>query len=295
MKRSDRMIVIGIALLGLLAAFYFLAVAPKREELSELDQEIAALEASVAEQEQIAAFAEQAKADYDRDYHRLVVLGKAIPGDDDSASLIEQTQSLADRSQVDFRTIVLAAAPVETALPPAAQTTAESAPSGTPTSESEGEASASGEAPAAGETTTAPATPAAVPATETAAAALPIGATVGSAGLPVLPYDLTFNGGFFEIADFMSELDGMVSIESKGIGVDGRLITVDGFTLLGDQDKGFPHLSANLHVTTYVAPADQGTTAGATETAPAPVPGVPVAPATPTTPTTTAAPGTVTP
>ena len=154
MKRSDRMIMIGIALLGLLAAFYFLAVAPKREELSELDQEIAALEASVAEQEQIAAFAEQAKADYDRDYHRLVVLGKAIPGDDDSASLIEQTQSLADRSQVDFRTIVLAAAPVETALPPAAQTTAESAPSGTPTSESEGEASASGEAPAAGETTT---------------------------------------------------------------------------------------------------------------------------------------------
>jgi Tfp pilus assembly protein PilO len=289
-KRSDRMIVIALGLIGLLAAFWFLGVAPKREKLSELDQEISALEASVAEQEQVALAAEQAKADYERDYQRLVVLGKAIPGDDDSASLIDQTQSLADRAKVDFRTIVLAAAPAETAPAPAAQTTAESAPSGTPTSGETGAAPAGGEAPAAGETATA--APAAVPATETAAAALPIGATVGSAGLPVLPYDLSFGGGFFEIADFMSELDGMVSTDSKGIGVDGRLITVDGFTLLGDQEKGFPHLNANLRVTTYVAPADQGTTAGATETAPAPVPGAPVAPAAPTT---TSAPGAVTP
>ena len=114
MKRSDRLIFVGLGLLGLLAAFYFLAVAPKREKVSELDQEISALQASVAEQEQVAAFAEQAKADYEHDYHRLVVLGKAIPGDDDSASLINQTQALADRAKVDFRTIVLAAAPAET-------------------------------------------------------------------------------------------------------------------------------------------------------------------------------------
>jgi Tfp pilus assembly protein PilO len=295
-KRSDRLIVIGLGLAGLLAAFWFLAVAPKREKLSELDDEITSLEASVAEQEQVAAFAEEAKADYERDYHRLVVLGKAIPGDDDSASLIDQTQSLADRTKVDFRTLVLAAPQAETAPPAATQTTAESSPSGTPTSDTGGEAGATegasagteGTAPAAGEAASAPATTAAVPATETAAAALPIGATVGSAGLPVLPYDLSFSGGFFEIADFMSSLDGMVSIDSKGIGVDGRLVTVDGFTLIGDQEKGFPHLNANLRVTTYVAPADQGATAGATPTEPAPVPGAPAAPAAPTT---TSAPG----
>ena len=66
-KRSDRMILIGVALLALLAAFCFLVVAPKREELSELDQESsrprgrgrrAGADRGVRR--------EQAKADYDR-------------------------------------------------------------------------------------------------------------------------------------------------------------------------------------------------------------------------------------
>jgi hypothetical protein len=288
MKRGDRMIVLGLGLIALLAAFWFLAVAPKREELSEFDDQITALEASVAEQEQLAAFAEEAQVDYDRDYHRLVVLGKAIPGDDDSASLIEQTQTLADDAKIDFRTIVLAAADeAEATAPPPVATETTTDP---PPTESTGEGATTttaGTAPPA----TAATTPAA-PATESAAALLPIGATVGSAGLPVLPYDLTFSGGFFEVADFMSELDGMVRVDSKGIGVDGRLLTVDGFSLLVDLERGLPHLNANLRVTSYVAPADQGLTAGATAAAPAPASGAPV---TPTTPTTTSAPGTVTP
>jgi hypothetical protein len=286
MKRGDRMIVLGLGLVALLVGFWFLAVAPKRAELSELDDQITALEGSVAEQEQLAAFAEEAQGDYDRDYHRLVVLGKAIPGDDDSASLIEQTQTLADDARIDFRTIVLAAGDeAEATAPPPVATETTTDP---PPTESTGEGATTAET---GTTATSATTPAA-PATESAAAMLPIGATVGSAGLPVLPYDLTFSGGFFEVADFMSELDGMVRVDSKGIGVDGRLLTVDGFSLLVDLERGLPHLNANLRVTSYVAPADQGLTAGATATAPAPASGAPV---TPTAPTTTSIPGTVTP
>lgn len=286
MKRSDRMIVIALALIGVLAAFWFLVVSPKRAELSELDDQVTALEASVAEQEELAAFAEQAKTDYGRDYHRLVVLGKAIPGDDDSASLIDQTQTLADDARVDFRTLVLAASDSEAvAPPPATETTADPA-----TSESTPPSTGETAAPAGTATTTATAP---APATEAAAAMLPIGATVGSAGLPVLPYDMTFSGGFFEIADFMADLDGLVRVDSKGIGVDGRLLTVDGFALLVDQERGVPHLNANLRVTSYVAPADQGATAGATAAAPAPA-STAAAP-TGTTTTTTAPPGTVVP
>ena len=37
---------------------------------------------------------------------------------------------------------------------------------------------------------------------------LPIGATVGTAGLPVMPYEMEFEGGFFEIADFFGAVDG---------------------------------------------------------------------------------------
>ena len=60
---------------------------------------------------------------------------------------------------------------------------------------------------------------------------LPLGAAVGSAGLPTMPYDLTFTGDFFDIADFMAGLDAMVKVDGKGIGVDGRLLTIDGFSL----------------------------------------------------------------
>jgi hypothetical protein len=45
---------------------------------------------------------------------------------------------------------------------------------------------------------------------------------------------------------------------------------VDGFTLAADPVKGFPALTASLAVTTYLTPATQGLTAGATPTGPAP-------------------------
>ena len=50
--------------------------------------------------------------------------------------------------------------------------------------------------------------------------------------------------------------------------VQGRLLTVDGFNLSVDKARGFPHLEADLKVTTFITPADQGATGGATEEAP---------------------------
>ena len=68
-------------------------------------------------------------------------------------------------------------------------------------------------------------------ATEASAATLPIGASIGPAGLPVMPYDLTFTGDFFQIADFMKRLDAMVHTRQGTVDVTGRLLTVDAFTL----------------------------------------------------------------
>ena len=252
MKATDRSILIGVALLGLLAAFWFLVAAPKRERLSGLDEQVAALQSEVETQESLVANADEARKSFPSDYHSLVVLGKAVPADDDAASLIDQTNTLAQRSGIEFRGLELTqsgeAAPTEP--PPAAETTADGSQDDTSASE-----------PAT--------TPAAVPATEAAAAELPIGASVGSAGLPVMPYDFDFRGDFFQIADFMGRLDDMVRVESKDMGVDGRLLTIDSFTLSGDKADGFPLLDATLHVTSFVAPADEGATAGATPAAPA--------------------------
>jgi hypothetical protein len=275
MKASDRAILIGLLIAGLLAAFWFAVLSPKRDEVSKLDDEIAALEQSVAEQEALATYAEQAKDGYEQNYHRLVVLGKAVPSDDDSASFIEQTNALATRADVDFRSMALASASAPPPPPPASQTTTDqNAAEGEPTA-----GSSSGEATAA---STEP--------TEAAAALLPIGATVGPAGLPVMPYDMAFRGGFFDIADFFEELDSMVDVDAKGVGIGGRLLTVDGFKLTADEAKGFPYLGADLHVTTYVAPAEQGLTGGGTPVAPAASVAAPSGSAPTSTPTPTASP-----
>jgi Tfp pilus assembly protein PilO len=122
------------------------------------------------------------------------------------------------------------------------------------------------------------------------AASLPIGATVGAAGLPILPYDLTFQGSFFDIASFMSGVDSLVHLGEDGgqIVANGRLVTVDGFslkplpTLSGEQE-----LKATFTVTTYVVPSDQGLTAGASPTAPSAPLQPQTTPASTTTPTVT--------
>jgi Tfp pilus assembly protein PilO len=112
----------------------------------------------------------------------------------------------------------------------------------------------------------APTTATGVP-TETAASLLPIGATVGSANLPVLPYNLSFHGNYFQIANFMAGIDSLVSTGKGRIRADGRLITIDAFKIAPPPDA--PGLDADLSVTTFVTPADQGLTAGASPAGPA--------------------------
>jgi Tfp pilus assembly protein PilO len=268
MKSSDRTILLVVVGLVVVGGIWFGLVSPKRSELAKLDEEVATTQAAVAQDEQLALTAAEAKDSYRPAYQRLIGLGKAVPGDDDVASLIDQVDVLATRAGVTFSGLVLA----EDAAGDAA------APAPAPATEPAAGTEPSGDAPAT--------TPAA-PATEAAAANLPLGATVGAAGLPVMPYDLTFSGTFFEIADFMAGLDDLVQVKGEDLGVDGRLITVDGFSLAPDGDVGFPTLTASLRVTTYVAPADQGITGGADPAAPAPAAATPAAttPATPTAPT----------
>jgi hypothetical protein len=84
-----------------------------------------------------------------------------------------------------------------------------------------------------------------------------------------MPYTLTFDGEFFEIADFIKGLDALVKTTNEKVAVDGRLITIDSFSLSPDPAGGFPALQASFTVTTYLTPPDQGVTAGATPASPA--------------------------
>lgn len=107
MTRKNSTLLAVVALGAAIAAFYFLVLSPKREEIARLDGEIAAQEAEVEQARLTLAGYEEARASYKRNYATLARLGKAVPDDDDVRSLMVQLESTADRSGVDFQKIEL--------------------------------------------------------------------------------------------------------------------------------------------------------------------------------------------
>jgi len=252
-------------------------LAPKRQEASALKEDVDQLHSQLAEEQQAVAAGQQAKRSFPGDYRKLVVLGKAIPVDGDQASLLVQIQRLADQSGVSFQSINLSgttgsAASASSTPPP---TSSPSDGSSTPAASTSSDASTTSSDASTSTSSTTPTAEPTATASEASAATLPIGASIGPAGLPVMPYDLTFTGDYFQIADFMKRVNGLVHLRHGAIEVTGRLVTVDAFTLAPVQSESqgltpVPTLSAELSVTTYLTPAEQGLTAGATPTGPAP-------------------------
>jgi len=216
-------VMIGIVVLAI--AFWMAVLSPKREEAAKLDKQAKRVERSLRNHEAEIQLAEDARRDFPGDYQRLVVLGKAVPGDDDTASLLVQVNGIANRSRVRFESLQLSSS------------------------------GSSGEAP--------PASSGTVSATEASASLLPLGAAIGPAGLAVMPYTITLTGNFFTIADFIEGLDSLVKTTNEKVAVDGRLITIDGFSLGVAPEREFPALRASFTVTTYLTPPGEGITAGA--------------------------------
>jgi Tfp pilus assembly protein PilO len=105
--RSNK-ILIAVAVAALAAAaFYFLALAPKREEIARLDGEISSKRTELVQAQQTLVTYEQARKSYKRNYATLARLGKAVPADDDVRSLLVQLQSAADVTGVNFEKIEL--------------------------------------------------------------------------------------------------------------------------------------------------------------------------------------------
>lgn len=264
MKGSDKAVVFGVVMAIILAGFYFKVVSPKREKASSLGKDVTALEAQVSQQKQDAQLGEAARQDFPAYYGRLVVLGKAVPGQADTPSLIVQLNTLAERTHVDFQGIALsndsgsssASAPAPTPTPPSGTAPSTGTTSTTSTTPSTGTPpSTTGSPTSSTASSTSPA-----PATEAGAANLPLGATVGEAGLSTMPYDLTFAGNYFDVADFLKGVDDLVHLQENGqVSSDGRLLTVNGF-LLKPSPKQIPgdpnmRLLVTLSVTSYVTPA----------------------------------------
>ena len=238
-----------------------LALGPRRQEARKLAGQVDQLRASLAESQRKATEAVAAQRPFPTDYQQLVVLGKAVPPSDETSSLLVELSHIAKRSKVKFNSIQLAAGSGEGSSTPARAATI------------------GGSGRRLLKRLAAP-----VPPTEAAASLLPLGATIGSAGLGVMPYDLSFSGNFFHVADFIHGIDSLIHAHNRNVAVDGRLVTLNGFALTADQTHPFPYLTANFSVTTYLTPPSQGVTAGATPAAATPSTATPTAETTPPNP-----------
>jgi hypothetical protein len=228
---TARSIVAVIVIVVLAGAFWLVLLSPKREKSSELSKQEKAVAATVTTEQARAEAGEAAKKAFPQDYRQLVLLGKAVPAEADTPSLLVQLNGLGNDSNAIFKSIGLS--------------------SGTGESE---------------ELTTEGAT--------SASALPPLGASVGPAGLLKMPYELEYEGGFFNVAHFLEKLDSMVQTNGNEVAAKGRLIVVDGFGLtpLSGEEGGrtsSSKLAASISVSTYVTPPGQGVTAGATATGPA--------------------------
>jgi type IV pilus assembly protein PilO len=307
LSERDRKIAVALVPIIVLVAYWFLLLAPKRQEASTASQELAKqTERRDAARTQAQA-SQGAKTDFAADYGEIVRLGKAIPSGVDMPSLMVQLDRAAEGTDIRFTRIATgerdpaAPAPTPAATTPApsgqsgAQNTtpvqaggetAQSAPGGaveaannTAQSESQNAAAASQSGVSPSDTQTSTSTGSGLPIG--GGAATP-GATPTGGSAPALdsvPLELEFVGNFFNLADFFHDVKRFVRVANQNVVVSGRLITVEGVKFSSDPEL-FPRIKAELKATIYLAPKSQGTTAGATPNGPAPAtPGATTTPA----------------
>jgi hypothetical protein len=103
----------------------------------------------------------------------------------------------------------------------------------------------------------------------TPATKLPPGAVqVGSAGFSQMPFQFVFQGDFSSLEDLFGRMERLVTVKGSKLDVSGRLLRVESIQL-APGPGGFPDLAAQITASSYLAPAQQGLTAGATPAAPA--------------------------
>src|ERR1035437_3716095 len=237
MTGRDRIVVVGLAALAVLAAVWLLAVAPEREKAATLATEVSAAQAQLSSAESQLASAARAQAQYEAAYTSIVSLGKAVPADQEVPSLIYQLAQATGQKNVEFASITSGGAGGASASSPASKA---SAPTG------------------AGAATSAAAT-----------------AGAGFTQMPfTFLFNGSFEGlsGLFHQLDGFA-----LRTTSGGLRVGGRLLTVQSIKLAPGTSSGSAsgsgksneQLSATITATAYVLPAGQGLTGGATSAGPA--------------------------
>jgi hypothetical protein len=303
LSARDRKILVFLAPLLVIAAYWFLLLAPKREEVTTASENLTVQEDRLEAARSAASTADDAKDDFQASYATIVRLGKAIPATVDMPSLLVQLEAAAEGTGIRFNTIAAGERTPLAAAAPAEGAPAEGAPAeggeaaSTPAAEAGGAPAQTAPGAAAesahnaeqtSDQRNAAATQSGVDATTSTSAGdggLPVGggtaggtadpaAATSPTGLETVPLTLQFEGNFFKLADFFHELKRFVRVANNDVLVSGRLISVDSVSWASDPEI-FPGVRAEVTATVYLSPLSQGVTAGATPAGPAPAPTTP--------------------
>src|SRR3954447_26310859 len=274
----DRKILLALIPLVAIVGYWFLLLAPKRQEESKVKEELTQAEQVRETAQQKASQLTGAKRSFAADYATVIRLGKSIPVSVDMPSLLVQLDRASRGTGIKFTDVkagerssapAAAPAPASSTGTPSSGSSGPTAPGAAPAQSMPGQAaqnasnavnSANG---ANGANAAAAGSPPAGGTTPTDPAAAP--------GLESIPLSFEFRGSFFHLADFFHRMKRFVRVVNNRVVVRGRLMTINSFSF--DSSENFPEIKAQVSATVYLAPKAQGVDAGASPAGPAPVSG----------------------
>ena len=106
MTTRDRLVLIVIAMLALLAGGWLMLVSPEREKAAKLEAQVNTASTQLTSAEGELATARGAQSRYSTAYTSIVNLGKAVPASQEVPSLIFQLEQASNLKRVDFTSIV---------------------------------------------------------------------------------------------------------------------------------------------------------------------------------------------
>ena len=105
MSRTYKILLVLVVAVLAGGGYWKLLLAPKRAQVVELDERVAVAEAQLAQSRALVVTYQGAQKAYKANYETVVRLGKAVPADDDTRSLLVQLDASAKRAGVDFDAI----------------------------------------------------------------------------------------------------------------------------------------------------------------------------------------------
>ena len=106
MTGRDRLVIVGIAVLAILAAGWLLLVSPERKQATQAQTQVESARQKLQSAQSQVASARSAQASYSSAYASVVRLGKAVPPQQEVPSLMYELEQASNQRAIDFTSIM---------------------------------------------------------------------------------------------------------------------------------------------------------------------------------------------